>query len=120
MARMKTPFAAIMLAAALVAGCEPAVDDVGTCAPSDFTGLMALARKGNTTAKYNVAIMYLTGNGTARDERAAAEWMAKAALDGEVDAQFNLAAMYDRGLGVPKSVLDSLKWYRIAAENGQV
>lgn len=120
MVKMGKALVVVTLGVGLAVGCGPQGTG-GECAdPTDFAGQMALAKRGNAAAEYNVAVSYMSGNGVASDERKGAEWMAKAAMHGDTDAQFNLGTMYAQGIGVPKSGDDSVKWYRLAAEQGHV
>ena len=119
--RFSQVFAAVAVLACGFAGCQKRSPEPET--PADFSGMMALARRGNASAQFNVAAAYLSGNGVARDERAGVEWMAKAALGGDRDAQFNLGAMYAEGTHRPfvaKNIGDAIKWYHLAAENNHV
>ena len=116
MVRMGKALAIMTLGAGLAVGCGSQEKGDAGPEPTDFAGQMALAKKGNSAAEFNVAVSYMSGNGVDRDERAGAEWMAKAAMHGDTDAQFNLGTMYAQGIGVPKSGDDSVKWYRLAAE----
>ncbi len=65
-----------------------------------------------------LAVAYAQGQGTARDETAAAGWFAKAAMRGYVDSAFNLAVLYERGHGVAQDPRAALRWYRAAARQG--
>jgi hypothetical protein len=50
------------------------------------------ANQGDAAAQYNLAGMYATGEGTARDLAEARKWMQKAAASGDADAREWLAA----------------------------
>ena len=74
------------------------------------------ARAGDAVAQYNLAVLYLRGDGLTRDFSSAAAWFREAAAAGHAAAQFNLAVMYERGLGVAQNPGEAIAWYRRAAE----
>lgn len=76
------------------------------------------AIEGDMNAQYNLALMYDTGRGVARDLREAANWYREAADKGHIAAQYNLGCMYDEGSGVPRDLAAAFGWYRKAAEMG--
>ena len=55
------------------------------------------ADKGNGQAQFNMALMYHSGLGVARDEKQAVEWYEKAAQSGHEMAQAYMAAAYEEG-----------------------
>ena len=55
------------------------------------------ADKGNGQAQFNMALMYHSGLGVARDERQAVEWYERAANSGHEMAQAYMAAAYEEG-----------------------
>ena len=57
------------------------------------------AEKGNSTAQYNLGVMYSIGKGVDQDPRQAAKWFRKAADNGLVDAQYNFGLMLALGQG---------------------
>ena len=82
--------------------------------------LSLAAIQGDTTAQYNLGVMYASGEGVRRDEREAAKWFRMAAEQGLARAQFNLGLAYDYGDGVPEDDREAVKWYRkAAAEQGR-
>lgn len=80
--------------------------------------LRPLAERGNREAQNNLALMYLVGQGVARDPRQAAEWYRKSALQGYSHAQNSFANMYDEGVGVKQDSRQAAYWYRKAAQQG--
>lgn len=79
----------------------------------------ALAEQGNALAQAKLASLYLLGReGVEQDEKQAALWMEKAAIQGVVDAELVMAAMYDKGLGVLADREKSTRWYEKAAAKG--
>ena len=86
---------------------------------SEFELTMRLAEGGDTTAQWNLGVMYDTGVGVPQDYKEAVKWYTKAAEQGDVDAQNNLGAMFDNGEGVPKDLVQAYAWYDVANANGQ-
>ena len=70
-------------------------------------------------AQFNLARMYESGHGVARDFREAAALYQKAADRGDPAAQFNLGVMYYKGRGVPRDYVETHKWLKIAAARFQ-
>ena len=87
---------------------------------SDFELTMRLAEGGDTTAQWNLGVMYGNGEGVPQDDEEAVKWYTKAAEQGDVDAQYNLGDMYGKGEGVPQDYKEAVKWYTKAAEQGDV
>ena len=85
---------------------------------SSFEATKKKALSGNAKAQYNLAYMYLKGQGVAKDYKDALKWFKKSALQGHTQAQYNLAVMYDNGEGVAKNYKGALKWYKKAAMQG--
>lgn len=90
----------------------------------DFTAALrefrALADQGHRQASYNVAVMYLKGQGVKRDYAAAAKWYRIAAEKGYGKAQLGLGALYAGGKGVVRDDAEAVKWWLLAAESGNV
>lgn len=87
------------------------------------------AAQGNWTAQFNLAGLYRSGEGVAKDSSLAYtlyEAVAKLADKKEggtppaaFDAQATLGAMYSLGEGVPKDDAKAVEWYQRAASSGQ-
>ncbi|MEX2282354.1 MAG: tetratricopeptide repeat protein [Gemmatimonadota bacterium] len=73
-----------------------------------------LADQGNTTAQYNLGVMYEHGEGAPRDYAEAAKWYRKAAEQGHPTAQYNLGVMCAEGQGVPRDYVQAHKWFTLA------
>ena len=69
-------------------------------------------------ARYNLGILYVTGEGVAQDYAEAAKWFRMAAEQGIAEAQYNLGLAYSNGRGVAQDYAEAVKWYRKAAEQG--
>jgi hypothetical protein len=65
--------------------------------------LLGAAHAGNVQAQSRLALMYDTGDGTARDFKAATMWYGRAAAQGDPDAQVELGYAYEDGDGVPEN-----------------
>jgi len=89
--------------------------------PEEGPMIMRLAERGSAGAQVLLAGMYLRGEGgVARDERRAAEWLEKAALQGNVYAEMTLGDLYENGRGVPKNAAIAADWRTKAATRGNV
>ena len=107
------------LLATMISACsEEQPSHQETVLPDDFDGNLVLAQRGVAEAQYNVGVLLLTGHGVEVDERRAAEWFTKAALQGDREACFNLGALYAEGRGVPKDLKIAANFYREAADQG--
>ncbi len=97
-------------------------DAVAAHGRADYAGALRLfrplAEQGYANAQYNLALMYISGQGTPQDYAEAFKWNQLAAEQGKADAQYNLGNMYRQGRGVPQNYAEAVKWYRLAAEQG--
>ncbi len=84
-----------------------------------FVSFGKAAEQGDAKAQYNLAIMYVRGEGVGQDDKQAANWFRRAAEQGDAGAQLGLGAMYLAGQGVNKDVVQAHKWSSLAAANGQ-
>ena len=103
---------------------------------SEFELTMRLAEGGDTTAQWNLGVMYDTGVGVPQDYKEAVKWYTKAAEQGDVDAQWNLGSsndtdaqnnlgragrcMFDNGEGVVQDYKEAFQWFTKAAEQGEM
>lgn len=76
------------------------------------------AQRKHELAAFNLASMYMEGDGVQRDFGEAARWMKVAAKAGYAPAQFELGKLYFYGRGVPEDPSMEAYWYKKAAENG--
>lgn len=74
------------------------------------------AKKGDTTAQYNLGTLYREGRGVTEDDAEAAKWFKSAALKGDAAAQSSLALMYQQGQGVRKNDEEAVRWIKKSAE----
>jgi len=83
--------------------------------------IQRLAERGSDGAQVLLAGMYLRGEGgVARDDRQAAEWFEKAALQGNAYAQMKLGDLYETGQGVAKNAAIAADWREKAANRGNI
>ncbi|MGO4666878.1 tetratricopeptide repeat protein [Bosea sp. 2RAB26] len=72
---------------------------------------------GDPDGQYNLARLYMNGQGTGRDQRQAARWMKLAAEKGHVPARAVFGDMLVRGSdGVPRQVSQGLMWLALARD----
>lgn len=76
------------------------------------------ADAGNGAAMYNLGVMALTGNGTAKDLTAAARWFKASAQAGHSGGMVNWGLCQLNGFGVAKDERQGVAWLRKAAERG--
>jgi len=79
---------------------------------------LSLAERGNTSAMINIANLYDQGQGVARDQAAALEWLELAAELEDPRAQLELGLAYEKGQGVERDPKRAAEWFRQAAEQG--
>ncbi len=77
-----------------------------------------LAKQGQASAQYNLALMYEDGRGVPEDDKEAVKWYRLAAEQGVAWAQNNLGVMYDNGEGVPEDDVYAYMWWNLAAAQG--
>ncbi len=76
---------------------------------------------GDPDGQYNLARLYMKGEGTTRDQRQAARWMKLAAEKGHVPARAVFGDMLVRGSdGVPRHVSQGLMWLSLAREGADL
>lgn len=81
-----------------------------------FEQKLELAQKGDVKAQYDVANMYLKGQGTTRSAEKAFEWYEKAAQQNHVSAVYKIGYLYSKGEGVEKDYRKAYDWIKRAAE----
>jgi TPR repeat protein len=76
------------------------------------------AQRSDPEAMFLLGNMYAAGEGVARDDTRAFEWIEKAAQAGYPPAQGTLARFYAGGRGVARDNNKSVEWAHLAADNG--
>lgn len=82
----------------------------------NFSTALELAKKGDAAAQNELALMYRSGTGVAKNYGEAIKWLEKSASKGNVQAMMNLAEMYRRGTGVATNLQLAYSWYNLAAD----
>jgi TPR repeat protein len=75
------------------------------------------AAAGYGAAFSNLAYMYLTGRGVARDDRRSADDYRQAALRGNDRGRVGIARAYREGWGVPQSFVHARSWLELSVSN---
>ena len=120
--RSTTPFAKIALAAVFLLApgrCARAQSSERASARQKaIADLKEVAYAGDVNAQVHLGMIYLTGDGVAKDDAEAVKWLKKAADQDSALAERYLAEMYFKGRGVPADNEQAAKWLRQAAEQG--
>lgn len=74
---------------------------------------------GDADAQYNLARLYLNGEGAQRDARYAARWLGLAAQKGQYQAQALLGDMLFAGQGMPRQAARGLMWLTLARDSAR-
>ena len=76
------------------------------------------ANKGNVKAQFDLAMMYASGNGVAKNEREAFKWFHKSARNGHTEAKYYMGLSFLQGRGVKKQLHLARYWFKQAAKAG--
>ena len=80
--------------------------------------LKQVAYAGDARAQVRLGLIYLTGDGVAKDDPEAMKWLRMAADQDNPVGERYLAEMYFKGRGVPADNMEAAKWLRMAADQG--
>jgi AcrR family transcriptional regulator len=80
--------------------------------------LTKLAEAGDPTGELLVGLDYLNGNGFAKNDSVAFQWLSRAAAKGQPLAEYNLGTLYQDGRGVRADPVQAFQWYGAAALRG--
>ncbi len=83
-----------------------------------YAKLLPYAQRGIASVQTRIGLMTYLGQGVAADKAKAAQWYAKAALQGAGEAQWRLGDMYLRGDGVADNPALAAWWLERAANQG--
>lgn len=105
---------------------EAALDGHDAAAQAYFAGDYAkalklytpLAEKDDAEAQFNLGVMNQLGQGTDKNDKAAAKWFEKSAAAGNPEAMVKLGELYNEGSGVTKNSKTAAEWYAKAADAG--
>ncbi|MEP6831804.1 MAG: hypothetical protein ABJB74_00360 [Gemmatimonas sp.] len=86
--------------------------------PAAFDACSNEAARGTRTAQRHLAVLYLDGHGTKRNEREAVRLFTDAANGGDTESMVQLANALERGRGTPKDEAGALRWYQKAGDSG--
>jgi hypothetical protein len=78
------------------------------------------AAGGDPAAQLEVAMRYMQSPQIENNEKEAAKWFTKAAMQGVAVAQYRLGTIYERGMGAARDMARAEIWYRRAAEQGNI
>ncbi len=113
---------AVLLSVAGTAAADPLEDGKAALAKKDYATalrlLNPLASGGNPAAEYEIATMYVGGQGVPKNDATAAAWLQKSAAQGDANAELLLALFYARGQGVAQDDKLGLAWLAKAAAQG--
>jgi TPR repeat protein len=80
--------------------------------------LQKQAEAGDAEAQFQLGRLYFRGEGVAKNEARALEWISKSAEQGNTDAIASMGFIYSQGAGVPKDESKAVEWFRRGAEAG--
>ena len=81
----------------------------------EFNETQRLAREGDSSAQFDLGLMYYKGQGVGQDFSEAMKWFKMAAEHGIPEAQFNLGIMYSDEKATWHSYTEAMKWFQKAA-----
>jgi uncharacterized protein len=120
--KLKRAIAAMILVSAFAAPVAAGTfeDAVDARARGDYAKALRLIRPlaNDGDARFNLGLMYVTGQGVQQDNAAAALWFRKAAEQGDALAQSNLRTLYLHGRDAAQDDTEAVMWFRKAAEQG--
>ncbi|HEY4133675.1 MAG TPA: ankyrin repeat domain-containing protein [Alphaproteobacteria bacterium] len=82
--------------------------------------LESAAEQGYAEAQFDLAEIYLTGDGRPRDVTKGAQYLQRASVNGYVPAQLLSAALAVEGSVVPRDLAEAQAWLAAAADKGSV
>ena len=123
---VRFPYFLILLAALLLAGCDPQQVQHRMAMQQllyrDYRAaaltLTALAENGHAPSQFRLGMLYRLGLGVPHNSRLAVYWFEKAARQDDVGGQYWLAESFRRGEGVPVSPELAFEWFQRLAERG--
>jgi TPR repeat protein len=77
-----------------------------------------LAENGEARAQAGIGFMYHRGLGVAVDDREAALWLTRAAVQGQAEGELMLGMLFYYGRGVPQSYVRAYAWCDLAESAG--
>jgi uncharacterized delta-60 repeat protein len=90
--------------------------------PANFsdalTWLLRGADQGDPFAQFHLSMMYMQGEGVAKNEELAVEYLRKAALAGDLNAMRGYGMVLQTGRGVMEDRVEALRWLLLTAAKG--
>ncbi len=84
-----------------------------------FNVWLALAKRGDLRAQYNIATMYAKGEGVVQDYTQSLQWHMRAGEQGFALSQYTVGIMYQQGIGgVLENPRRAARWLSFSAEQG--
>ncbi|VEG13459.1 Putative beta-lactamase hcpD precursor [Moraxella cuniculi] len=75
-------------------------------------------KAGHIKAKRYIGLMYLNGQGVAKDERRAFDNFKQASKNGDITSQYWLGYCYENGIGTKSDLNQAIAWYKKSAQRG--
>lgn len=75
-------------------------------------------KAGHFKAKRYLGLMYLNGQGVAKNDQTAFEYFKSASENGDITAQYWLGVCYENGIGTKSDLNQAIFWYQKSAERG--
>lgn len=69
-------------------------------------------------AKRYLGLMYLNGEGVAKDEKQAFAYFKQASEQGDISSQYWLGFCYENGIGTAQNLMQAVGWYKKSAARG--
>jgi subtilisin family serine protease len=91
--------------------CSPAFATLSAAKQARNT--LALAKQGDAKEQYNLALMYIDGEGVRKDVKEAARWLRLSADQGYARSQLLLSSMYVIGKGVPEDSSEAARFLHL-------
>ncbi|TCT14409.1 hypothetical protein EDC51_10815 [Bibersteinia trehalosi] len=127
---MKKSLIALALSLALTA-CQTMPADTHSNAKAEFDKAVSLyqaqdyqtakplfEQSTHLKAKRYLGLMYLNGQGVAKDETKAFDYFKQASEQGDITSQYWLGFCYENGIGTPKDLNQAMSWYQKSAQRG--
>lgn len=83
-----------------------------------FNYIHSFAKQGNANAQFDLALLYLNGNGIQQDSRRAFKWFHRAARQNHVEAKFQMGLNFLKARGVKQNRFLAAYWFKLSSKNG--
>lgn len=83
-----------------------------------FNYIHSFAKKGNSNAQFDLALLYLNGDGVKKDMRRAFKWFHRAARKNHVEAKFQMGLNFLNARGVKRNSSLAAYWFKLSSKNG--